>query len=78
MIILDIGTGFGVYIYPSSHYAKSCVGIDVAKENLYEANEKKIETENVELVRMSAENLSFKENMFDAVIMIEVLEHIPK
>jgi ubiquinone/menaquinone biosynthesis C-methylase UbiE len=75
-IILDVGTGFGIYIYQLSHYAKSCIGIDIAKENLYEANKRKIETENIELVQMSAENLAFKENMFDAVIMIEVFEHV--
>ena len=32
-IILDIGTGFGVYINQLSHYAKLCIGIDIAKEN---------------------------------------------
>jgi len=67
-----------VYIYQLSHYAKLCIGIDVAKENLCEANKRKMETENIELIQMSAENLAFKENTFNAVIMIEVLEHIPK
>lgn len=35
-----------------------------------------IANRNVSLIQMSAENLEFKDNMFDAVLMIEVLEHI--
>jgi ubiquinone/menaquinone biosynthesis C-methylase UbiE len=72
-IFLDIGTGFGTYIYHSSNHAKLYVGIDINGENLRKAIKKK---ENVELITMSAENLAFRDNTFDAVLMIEVLEHV--
>jgi len=38
---------------------------------------KKQKIKNVELLLMSAEHLSFPDNHFDVVTMIEVIEHIP-
>jgi len=72
--ILDIGTGFGIYLSQLSHHAKLCVGIDIDEENLRKAKEEK--TKNIELISMSGENLGFKDNSFDVVLMIEVLEHV--
>lgn len=71
--ILDIGTGYGVYHVHLVHKAKLYVGIDVNEENLRHA---KKDEKNSDLFLMSAEALSFKDDTFDVVLLIEVLEHI--
>lgn len=75
MSILDIGTGLGIYIYRLSQHAPDAkfIGIDIDEENLRQARNIR---GNSELILMSAENLGFRDNTFDAVLMIEVLEHI--
>lgn len=74
-IIVDVGTGGGVYIHNLAHCAKFCVGIDIDERNLYETK-KIIKAKNVEFILMQAESLAFNDNTFDVVIMIEVLEHV--
>ena len=75
MLILDVGTGFGAYIFQLSHQAKLYVGIDINKESIQKATNIK-NLKNTELMPMSVENLAFKNNSFDAVLLIEVIEHV--
>jgi SAM-dependent methyltransferase len=72
--ILEIGCGKGVYLNLLSHYASYLVGIDINAAYLAEAG-KKDSIAVLEL--MSAEDLKFKDACFDAVVIIEVLEHLP-
>ena len=69
LLILDIGCGHGVYLNEFSKYNNNCVGIDFAKHN-FEGNK------NHEFIQMLAENLGFKGETFDKIIMIEVIEHL--
>ncbi len=73
-IILDIGTGFGIYLSNLSPKSKLGIGIDIDKKNLIKAKEKK--SGNTEMGLMSSEYLAFKSNALNSVIMIEVLEHL--
>lgn len=79
MRVLDIGCGNGAYTLDIARKADFVVGIDIEQERLKYA--KKIVGEqalkNIELLLMSAEDLSFPDNYFDLVTMIEVIEHIP-
>ena len=72
--VLDLGCG------PSSplQYCKNIrhsVGVEAFAPYLEKAKEKKTHTEFIEKM---IEEVDFPENSFDAVIMIEVLEHLPK
>lgn len=72
--VLDIGCG------PDSplQYCKNVkysVGVEVYKPYLQQSKKKKIHNE---YFNEKIENLKFKENEFDAVIMIEVFEHLDK
>jgi ubiquinone/menaquinone biosynthesis C-methylase UbiE len=72
-IVLDIGTGFGIYLINLSSRSALSVGIDTVSGNLQKINKN---PDNVKLILMSAENLAFKDNTFSTIIMIEVLEHL--
>jgi SAM-dependent methyltransferase len=72
--ILDIGTGYGVYRSALLPHAACYIGIDVNQSGLRQA---RLNDETAELLLSSAEELCFKDNVFDVALLIEVLEHIP-
>ena len=72
--VLDLGCG------PSSpvqycENIKYSVGVEAFQPYLEESKRKKIHTEYIE---RKIEEVDFPENSFDAVILIEVLEHLPE
>lgn len=74
--ILDIGCGFGWYEKMAiENGAKSITGIEPDKKNFQQtANE----IPKAKFVVAAAENLPFCNCSFDKVVMLEVLEHLPK
>lgn len=70
--MLDIGCGFGEYESAFSGRDFEMVGIDISKENLLKCPA----LPKASFCRASAENLPFADGSFDAVIIIEVLEHV--
>ncbi len=73
LIILDIGTGYGVYRSHLLSKSACYIGIDVDESGLKRAQE---DDRGADLVLMSAEHLAFKDDLFDIVLLIEVLEHV--
>jgi SAM-dependent methyltransferase len=72
--VLDLGCG------PSSplqycRNVKYSIGVEAFRTSLEESKEKKIHTEYLE---KKVEDVDFPEKYFDAVILIEVLEHLPE
>lgn len=65
--ILDIGCGKGWYLHYLIEQGFSVAAMDVERWGRFE---------NVNFVQASAADLPFKENLFDTVIMTDVLEHI--
>ena len=72
--ILDIGCRFGLY---TLNFAKSnlTVGLDISLSHLISANKKKLALSN--FVLADATQLPFKDEYFDMVLCLDVIEHIP-
>ena len=75
-VILDIGCGDG---YVSNHLLKaaSVVGLDTSIDSLLIAK-RRIECSNIELICADAAHLPFRQNSFNKVTALEVLEHLPE
>jgi len=81
-IILDVGCGVGYFIfeimkrYPEVNL--SFVGLDPARSNIYWLNYRSHEENKTNLIGIlgEAESLPFSDNLFDAIVTSEVIEHI--
>lgn len=71
--VLDIGCGVGFYsnLLRSSGY--NVIGMDISEEMLKEAKKR---YPHIEFICNSIESTSFKNDSFDAIIAIEVIEHV--
>lgn len=74
-IILDIGSGYGVYEREVCGDVKQVLGIDIDISNIRKTKFDNI-PDNLELFLASGNSLPFKNNSFHVVILIEVLEHL--
>jgi SAM-dependent methyltransferase len=70
-IILNVGCGTGEDLGIISKYGKT-IAIDISKETL----SKVAHTDTIQLIRGDAENLPFREDVFDIVLMQDVIEHL--
>jgi len=73
-IILDVGCGSGSPIKPFSKNFYS-VGADLFKPALLESKKKRIHND---YVLLDINNLCFRSNFFDAVLALDVIEHLEK
>lgn len=74
--VLDVGSGWGDFLYHVSGYATSCVGIEpdmeriaLSKLSLQRSNR------NVDIIRAVGQYLPFRPGIFDSTSCMSVLEH---
>lgn len=75
--ILDIGCGKGencIELGRKNNHSK-IFGVDISKENIDEARRRNL-LSNVEFLQGRGEKLSFNNNVFDEIYLLEVLEHV--
>lgn len=72
--MLDIGCGSGEYTTELAPRFEKVDGIDIERDRLDLFEQSKLE--HIDLEIMSATNMSYDDNTFDVVVMIEVLEHL--
>ncbi len=73
---VGVGTGISLALYPDSC---NVVGVDLTRKMLEKAKEKKdaMQLENVDLLEMDAENLTFADNSFDHSVAAFVVTVVP-
>ena len=77
--VLDIGCGPGSfsYILNQISHSSSVLGIDIAESQIDYAKEFIMPTlKNGEFLRYEGEQIPFKDNSFDCITLIEVIEHL--
>ena len=75
--ILDIGCGGGLLCEPLNRLGAGMTGIDAASSNIEVAklHSKKMNL-NIEYIHAAPENLSLKNNTYDVLLCMEVVEHL--
>ncbi|MEN9344056.1 MAG: hypothetical protein RLZZ453_843 [Chlamydiota bacterium] len=74
--VLDIGCGAGFLTNALALQGHQVVGIDLSEKSL-EIARLSDQTKSVEYIAANAASLPFKENFFDVVCAMDVLEHVP-
>lgn len=72
-LILDVGCGKGRFMKKLIREGSLTVGIDISRKMLIEG----LMDERLPLIECSATYLPFRDNVFDYVLGVEVLQHIP-
>ncbi|MGH7463496.1 MAG: class I SAM-dependent methyltransferase, partial [Longimicrobiales bacterium] len=77
--ILDVGCGVGDLMLPLARKSRRVVGVDVAAANVRQARRNLLRSGvgNSALIQSGAEALPFRAQSFDAVVMADVIEHVP-
>lgn len=75
--ILDVGTGTGFFTKIAIKHSKKVIAIDISMNMLIKCRSN-FSNENIDFILADAENLPFKENIFDCVAASSVLHHIPE
>jgi len=76
--ILDLGCGWGVWSVALMDEGLRMVAMDLPNEDFFEAHKSaRINDLPIEFIIADGQALPFREDTFDGVIMLDVLEHIP-
>jgi SAM-dependent methyltransferase len=75
--VLDCGCGAGDVSALLRDHAATVVSIDIAQANLVQTRRNLAASGGSHVLRASAEDLPFASGQFDAVVLADVIEHIP-
>jgi ubiquinone/menaquinone biosynthesis C-methylase UbiE len=76
-LILDVGCGTGLLFQHVARSAKLVVGIDVSSKILQEARKRTEQLPNTAVIRADADYTPFKNQTFDQVFAITLLQNMP-
>ncbi|MEM3596915.1 MAG: class I SAM-dependent methyltransferase [Candidatus Bathyarchaeia archaeon] len=76
--VLDVGCGTGILFNYFASKAKSIVGLDISRRTLQEAKKRANNIGNTHLVLADADNMPLRENLFDYVFGITILQNMPE
>ena len=76
--VLDLGCGPGSFLISTAPRCKEITGVDISKEFVTTCNKtiREMKINNAEAVHITPDTLPFKDNSFDALIMVDVIHHL--
>jgi len=74
--LLDIGCGTGAALLTVKDKYKELIGIDPNPNAVKFARDKMSNFDHIKVLQSSAYNLSFENGLFDAVLFLDILEHL--
>ncbi|MEM3578018.1 MAG: class I SAM-dependent methyltransferase [Candidatus Bathyarchaeia archaeon] len=77
-LVLDAGCGTGILLNYIVNKAKMVVGVDISRKTLQEAKKSAKNLENAHLILADADNMPFREGLFDYVFGVTVLQNMPE
>lgn len=80
MNVLDLGCGNGAYTIEMASKANMVIGVDIEINRLNQFQSELMareESYNAKIIQSDGQRLCFKDNTFDIVTLIEVIEHVP-
>jgi demethylmenaquinone methyltransferase/2-methoxy-6-polyprenyl-1,4-benzoquinol methylase len=75
--VLDVGCGTGILFQYVIRGAADIVGLDISRKNLIRAKERAKNSTNVHLLWADADNMPIKNNAFDNVFAVTLLQNMP-
>jgi ubiquinone/menaquinone biosynthesis C-methylase UbiE len=76
-VVLDLGCGTGLLFEHVTKDTKLLVGLDFSKELLKQAKNRLKNVFNIALVRADADNVPFRDQIFNYVFAVTLLQNIP-
>ena len=76
-LVLDVGCGTGLLFKYVANKAKTIVGLDISRKILLQAKKHAKTFPNVHLVLADADNMPLKENIFDPVFVVTLIQNMP-
>lgn len=75
-LVLDVGCGTGILFNYVAHKAET-VGLDISRKTLLQAKEKAKKFRDVHLVLADADNMPFRQSIFNYVFAFTVVQNMP-
>lgn len=72
-ILLDVGCGNGLFTVPLANIFRLIVGVDISEKMMKRCKEKR---SNLDFVMASSTNLPFRDQKFDCVLALSLLQHL--
>jgi ubiquinone/menaquinone biosynthesis C-methylase UbiE len=76
-LILDAGCGTGLLFSYVADKAETIVGLDISKKILFQAKKRAKDFRNIHLILADADNMPLKENTFNHVFAITLIQNMP-
>ncbi|MDI6847182.1 MAG: methyltransferase domain-containing protein [Candidatus Bathyarchaeia archaeon] len=76
-LVLDVGCGTGLLFKYVANKAKTIVGLDISRKILFQAKKHAKTFPNVHIIWADADNMPLKENIFDYVLAVTLIQNMP-